>query len=87
MSEYGVRSVAVLRELLAEPSAMVQVQEAFMHCGRAINRARLWKSDTWPAADALASMAQMLVDQTALPGLEVVALDSMLKTLVTEELY
>ncbi len=65
----------------------VQVQEAFMHCGRAINRARLWKTDTWPARDALASMAQMLVDQTALPGLEVQALDGMFQTLVTEELY
>ena len=65
----------------------VQVQEAFLHCGRAINRARLWKTDSWPAQDALASMAQMLVDQTALPGLEVAALDSMFKTLVTQELY
>ncbi len=65
----------------------VQVQEAFLHCGRAINRARLWKADTWPAPDALASMAQMLVDQTALPGLEVAELDGRLKTLVTDELY
>ncbi len=65
----------------------VQVQEAFLHCGRAINRARLWKTDTWPARNALASMAQMLVEQTALPGLEVQALDGMLRTLVTEELY
>lgn len=65
----------------------VQVQEAYLHCGRAVHRAQLWKPEAWPAPDALASMAQMLIDQTALPGLEVQALDGMLKKLVTEELY
>ncbi|MBV8465472.1 MAG: pyridoxamine 5'-phosphate oxidase family protein [Burkholderiales bacterium] len=65
----------------------VEVEEAYLHCGRAANRSKLWRHDTWPAPDALPSMAQMLVDQTALPGLEVSALGEALKDLVTNQLY
>ena len=41
----------------------VEVQECFLHCAKAFRRAQLWSPDTWPAPDALPSMACMLFDQ------------------------
>ena len=41
----------------------VEVQECFLHCAKAFRRAQLWSPETWPAADALPSMACMLFDQ------------------------
>src|SRR5262245_49904462 len=41
----------------------VEVEQAFMHCPRSFMRASLWKADTWPAPDAVPSMARMLWDQ------------------------
>jgi predicted pyridoxine 5'-phosphate oxidase superfamily flavin-nucleotide-binding protein len=65
----------------------VQVDEAYLHCGRAVNRSKLWQPDHWAPRDALPSMARMLVDQTALPGLEEKELDEVLTDLVTRQLY
>ena len=44
----------------------VDVQEAFLHCARCFKRSKVWETDTWPARDELASMAQMMVDQLKL---------------------
>ena len=41
----------------------VEVQECFLHCAKAFRRAQLWTPDSWPAPDALPSMACMLFDQ------------------------
>lgn len=40
----------------------VDVEECFLHCGRAFKRARLWEADSWPAQGVLPSLAQMLMD-------------------------
>jgi PPOX class probable FMN-dependent enzyme len=57
----------------------VEVEEAFMHCPRAFMRAGLWKSEAWPAADAVPSMSHMLWDQIpsvrAFPTVEQAAAD------------
>src|SRR5688572_26573608 len=41
----------------------VEVEQAFMHCAKAFRRSHLWEQGTWPAADALAPMPQVLYDQ------------------------
>ena len=41
----------------------VEVEECFMHCTKAFRRSELWSPDTWPARDALPSMACVLFDQ------------------------
>jgi uncharacterized protein len=41
----------------------VEVQECFMHCAKAFRRSQLWSPDSWPAPDALPSMACVLFDQ------------------------
>jgi uncharacterized protein len=41
----------------------VEVQECFLHCAKAFRRSHMWSPETWPAPDALPSMACMLFDQ------------------------
>ena len=45
----------------------VAVSEAFMHCGKALIRAKLWAPDAQIDRRALPSYGQMLKDQTRLP--------------------
>ena len=42
----------------------VRVREAFLHCGKAILRSKLWKDDFVVARERLAPYGQMLKDQT-----------------------
>ena len=41
----------------------VEVEQCFLHCPKAFIRSRLWHRDSWPAAEALPSMACVLFDQ------------------------
>ncbi|MGD9906487.1 MAG: pyridoxamine 5'-phosphate oxidase family protein [Vicinamibacterales bacterium] len=45
----------------------VTVQQAFMHCGKALIRSRLWAADAQMDRAALPTYGQMLKDQTKLP--------------------
>jgi PPOX class probable FMN-dependent enzyme len=67
-------------ELLARSAAQgkmpqlaigVEVEQCFLHCVKAFRRSRLWVHEEWPAADALASMAQVLFDQIKPTGVSV----------------
>jgi len=40
----------------------VEVEECFLHCGRAFKRARLWDAGDWPPASVLTPLAQILMD-------------------------
>jgi PPOX class probable FMN-dependent enzyme len=46
----------------------VTVAEAYMHCGKALIRSRLWDPSTQVERSALPSYGQMLKDQTRLPA-------------------
>lgn len=46
----------------------VEVLEVFMHCARAVLRAKLWDSATWPDPSRLKSLAEVLADQIGRPG-------------------
>jgi PPOX class probable FMN-dependent enzyme len=41
----------------------VEVEQCFLHCPKAFIRSRLWQQQSWPAADALPTMACVLFDQ------------------------
>jgi PPOX class probable FMN-dependent enzyme len=38
---------------------LVDIDEVFYHCAKAFMRSSLWKPETWPSPDALASRAQI----------------------------
>jgi PPOX class probable FMN-dependent enzyme len=41
---------------------MVEVQEAYLHCAKALIRSSLWEPQSWPEADALPSAARIFSD-------------------------
>lgn len=43
---------------------VVRVEEAYLHCGRALKRARLWDPTTFAPRGTLPPLGQMLADQT-----------------------
>jgi len=47
----------------------VEVDEVFMHCGKASMRSRLWEPQHWPAADGLPSAACMLLEHARPEGM------------------
>ncbi|MGC4192004.1 MAG: pyridoxamine 5'-phosphate oxidase family protein [Thermomicrobiales bacterium] len=46
---------------------VVEIDEVFVHCARAMLRARLWKPDTWPDDDTIPTLAQIWNEQKNLP--------------------
>ena len=44
----------------------VEVDEAFLHCAKALKRSALWRPGDWPGLDGLASPAQIWRDHMAL---------------------
>jgi PPOX class probable FMN-dependent enzyme len=41
----------------------VEVQEAFFHCVKSFRRSKLWRTESWPGADALPSYACTVFNQ------------------------
>lgn len=41
----------------------VEVEQAFFHCVKSFRRSKLWKTDSWPGADALPSYACTVFSQ------------------------
>jgi PPOX class probable FMN-dependent enzyme len=64
----------------------VEVEECFLHCAKAFKRSGLWQPDRWPDRDAVACMAQMLVDQTR-PGMTVAEMERHLEEGYRTRLY
>jgi hypothetical protein len=47
---------------------VITVREAFLHCGKALIRSRLWEEDYRIERAAFPSYGQMLKDQTQVPA-------------------
>lgn len=48
---------------LPQTALVVAVERAWLHCGRALIRSRLWHVDSYPAADALPSLGAMIAEE------------------------
>ncbi|MEZ5659579.1 MAG: pyridoxamine 5'-phosphate oxidase family protein [Burkholderiaceae bacterium] len=62
----------------------VRCHEAFLHCAKAFMRSKLWQPQSWPAREALPSMAQMLKDHAELADLPD---EAQMRTLLRDTLY
>jgi hypothetical protein len=49
----------------------IAVREAFLHCGKALKRARLWSDDFKAPKGAIPSLGRMIVEQVKPPGVSV----------------
>lgn len=65
---------------------LIEVEEAFLHCTKALKRAGLWDASRHTPRDALPSFGQMLKDQLNAP-IPAEAIDHMLEADARENLY
>jgi PPOX class probable FMN-dependent enzyme len=54
-------------------AVVVAVDEAFLHCAKALRRSRLWDPDGWPDRSDMPSVACMLRDHYDLPEMDLAA--------------
>jgi PPOX class probable FMN-dependent enzyme len=57
---------------------VVRVEQAWLHCGKALLRSRLWASEAHVAPEVLPTLGQMLADQIA--GLDAAVADARLES-------
>jgi PPOX class probable FMN-dependent enzyme len=56
----------------------VDVEEAFLHCAKALRRSSLWQPDGWPDLTAMPTAARILRDHCGLLEVEVAAVEARL---------
>lgn len=71
-----VTDPAALATLTAQGKApksalRVRVREAFLHCGKALKRSRLWSDDYRVAKGTIPTLGRMIVEQVNPPGVSV----------------
>ncbi|OMF35916.1 phosphohydrolase [Paenibacillus sp. FSL H8-0548] len=52
-------------------AVIVEVQECFVHCPRALKQARVWDKEQWPEAEAMPSVSEMFKAHLRINGYEV----------------
>ncbi len=87
-----VRDPALLQRLTAQGKVpllaiVVQVEECFLHCAKAIKRSHLWEATSWPTARPVASLAQMLMDQVQPADATLADLEQGLQESYSKRLY
>lgn len=65
----------------------VEVQEVFLHCGRALVRSHVWEPDTWLTATERPSAAQIFADHMQLPEVTCAVVERRLEVGYTTALY
>lgn len=53
----------------------VDVEVAFLQCGKSLKRSAMWQPEHWPSADDLPSAGRVFADHIALPGITEAAAD------------
>ena len=65
----------------------IQVEEAYLHCAKALIRSRLWRPETWGSLDGLARPAQIWKDHAELAAVPVEEIQDMLDDAYANDLY
>ena len=76
----AVLDVCTVRDIRPRVVIGVNVEEAFIHCAKALRRASLWDPSAWPDLADLPSAACMLRDHYAMPELDIDAVTKRLET-------
>ncbi len=66
---------------------LVTVREAFLHCGKALKRARLWQDDYRVERKSLPSLGRMIVEQTKPANVTVEQAEAYIENNYRTELY
>ena len=65
----------------------VEVEEVFLHCGRALVRAGVWDKATWPRVGARPSAGQILADHIGMEDVTCEVIEERLEEAYTTKLY
>jgi PPOX class probable FMN-dependent enzyme len=65
---------------------VVDVEETFLHCAKCVIRSQLWEAEAWPEQNGIASLAQVIIDQTKV-DLKVDEYQEMIDVAYRDELY
>jgi hypothetical protein len=65
----------------------VEVEEAFLHCAKALIRSALWEPDTWPSLEGLARPAQIWKDHMALESVTLRDVEELVEHEYRHQLY
>lgn len=64
----ALRVATALDDRLPWGALVLDVEQAFVHCGKAFKRSRLWEPQSWPEPQERPRMGQVLRDHMAAPG-------------------
>jgi hypothetical protein len=68
-------------------ATVVEAQEVFLHCGRALVRSHVWQTATWPDPATLPSAGQIFADHMRLPEVTCERAEEVLEDHYTTHLY
>jgi PPOX class probable FMN-dependent enzyme len=77
----------IVRGKTPQTAIGVEVEECFIHCAKAFKRSQLWEAGSWPPPDAIASLAQVVVDQLRPENMTVADVEARLQDGYTKHLY
>jgi uncharacterized protein len=66
---------------------VIEVEECFIQCGKALKRSNLWNPDSWADSDSLPSGAEILAAHSKLPGTTAEELENRLADGYKNKLY
>jgi uncharacterized protein len=74
-----VLAACAVGDVTPRVAVVVTVEEAYVHCAKALRRSGLWEPERWPDLAALPSAACMLRDHYGLPEMDVAAVERRLE--------
>jgi hypothetical protein len=74
-----VLDAAALDDRPPKVAIVIAVEEAYIHCAKALRRSRLWEPEAWPDTSAMARPAAMLKDHIGLTEMSVEQVDEVLE--------
>lgn len=75
----AVRTACAVNGAVPKVVFAVDVEEVYLHCGKALRRSALWKRDEWPDTSDMPSVPRMFRDLVA-PELEVEVIEQALES-------
>lgn len=76
VTDEEVRRATALDGKLPWGALVIDVAQAFVHCGKAFKRGRLWEPDSWPSPEERPRMGAVLAAHMARPGPDGAAADA-----------
>lgn len=64
-ADEAVLEACALAAVRPRVALVVEVEEAYLHCAKALRRGGMWRPDAWPDTSDMATPARMLRDQVA----------------------